>query len=222
MTVALFRQEAIDNHRAKIWGEVTLSMPLSLGITTVFLAVCVLAVAIYLAVGSYARKEHVSGLLAPSLGVARVAVPRSGTITVVHVVEGQIVAKGAPLLTVSAEQATDRGDRIDTALLASMQKQRTQLEDQIKLEERKFVAEADRLQGEITNLTGELADMQRERDVQQQRTKVAYDQMASVADLTRRGVISQAEYKNASRQLFSAAARRPECSSQHDRENARS
>ena len=38
MTVALFRQEAIDHQRLRIWGEVTLALPISYALVTGFIA----------------------------------------------------------------------------------------------------------------------------------------------------------------------------------------
>jgi len=195
MATSLFRQEAIDAHRAKIWGEVTLSLPISLTVTTAFLSLCVLGVAILIATGSYARKEHVPGFLAAHLGVANIIAPRTGTIAVLHVKEGDLVEKGAPLITINVEQSSEGGGGIDTAMLASLRSQRDHLTDQVNLEQRRADAEKQRIQSEIDGLVSEIQAMQEELKVQIQRTAVAKEQVDAIVDLTKKGVVSQFELK---------------------------
>ena len=52
---------------------------------TGFVAASVLAAALFIGTQSYARKEHATGFLVPSAGVARITPPRPGSITVVAV-----------------------------------------------------------------------------------------------------------------------------------------
>ena len=56
------------------------------------LAVSTLLIVLFLSLGQYARKETVTGYLAPSAGIVKVFAPRPGsTIRAVHVEEGQQV-----------------------------------------------------------------------------------------------------------------------------------
>jgi len=57
----LFRQEAIDHQRFRIWGEVAIALPSSYALVTTFIAVSVLAMALFIATHNYARKEHAVG-----------------------------------------------------------------------------------------------------------------------------------------------------------------
>ncbi len=195
MTKSLFRQEAIEAQRAKIWGEVTLYLPLSLTVMTVFLVVCVAGIAFFVATESYARKEHAPGFLAAKLGIANIVAPRTGTIAVLHVKEGQFVEKGAPLITVNMEQASESGVGIDTAMLTNLHQQRDRLNDQIDLEKRRMVAETERLQGEIAGLAEDIKALQVEQKVQAQRTVVAKDQLDPIIGLVQKGYASQVELK---------------------------
>ena len=65
MTTSLFRSEAVEHQRAKIWGAVTLAVPVPLTLLTLFVLACTLALGVFIATGSYARKEHARGYLAP-------------------------------------------------------------------------------------------------------------------------------------------------------------
>jgi membrane fusion protein len=103
MSTSLFRQEAIDHQRFRIWGEVAIALPNSYALVTGFIALS-LAMTLFIATHSYARKEHAAGFLVPTEGIARITLPRSGTITAVHVTEGQHVERGARLLAGTNER----------------------------------------------------------------------------------------------------------------------
>jgi membrane fusion protein len=195
MALTLFRRDAIEHHRAKIWGEVTLSVPVSLTVMTGFLTACLVAVSFFVIYGSYARKQHAQGFLAPMLGVARVMPTRGGIITAIHATEGQLVEQGTPLLTVNVEQTGEHGGGVDSAILESLKQQRARLGDEIDLDRRQNQAEKQRLDGEIVGLVSELRSMEQEYKVQVERTTVAHDQLAAIIGLANRGIVSQYELK---------------------------
>ena len=145
MSISLFRQEAIDHQRFRIWGEVAIALPNSYALVTSFIAVSVLAVALFIATHSYARKEHAVGFLVATEGIARITPPRDGTITAVYVREGQHVDRGAPLLTVIGAETSDRGENIDDAKASRLREERDRLKDQIRLERQKSDSETQRL-----------------------------------------------------------------------------
>src|SRR5215469_17150043 len=149
MSTGLFRQEAIDHQRFRIWGEVALALPRSYALVTGFIAFSVFAMALFVATHSYARKEHAAGFLVPTEGIARISPPRDGTITAVHVSEGQHVERDAPLLTVTDAETSAGGENIDDAKTAQLREQRAQLQDQIRLERQKAEAEEQRLHAQI-------------------------------------------------------------------------
>lgn len=204
MTTPLFRQEAIDSHRTKIWGDVTLALPLSLTLTTIFLVLSVAGVIGVVATGSYARKEHVPGFLATRLGVANILAARAGTITEIHVKEGQIVRQGAPLITVNVEQTNEAGDGNDSAMLSALREQEVRIDQQLDLEGRRTEAAGARLKSEIEGLVGEITAMEQERKVQSQRTVMARDQVNAITALVNRGVVSQFELKKRQDNLLTA------------------
>src|SRR5436190_22305168 len=144
MSSSLFRQEAIDHQRCRIWGEVTIALPNSYALVTGFIALSVLAMTFFIATHSYARKEHAVGFLVATEGIAKITPPRDGTITAVHIREGQHVERGAPLLTVIGAETSDRGENIDDAKVNRLREQRDRLKDQIRLERQKSDSEEQR------------------------------------------------------------------------------
>ena len=204
MTTALFRQDAIDAQRAKIWGEVTLSLPSSLTVTTGFLVICVAALVGFVATGTYARREHVPGFLAARLGVAAIVPPRAGIVDTVFVTEGEVVDKGAPLLSVTVEQARLSGAGVDTEVLASLRQQGERLDEQIGLERRHGEAEAQRLKTAIEGLGGEIDAIEQQRKLQAARTAMAREQAAAGDYLVKRGAASQSDLKSKQDNYLSA------------------
>jgi membrane fusion protein len=191
----LFRQEALNYSRMKIWGEATLSLPRSLGLMTAFLCVSVGAMLVFLASGTYARKEPAKGFTISTAGVAKITAPRPGVITAVHVAEGDVVTKNAPLLTISEEKSTSRGDGIDAAAIESLHQQQSRLREQIDLERRKTEAGRQRLLDDIRGLASEVDGIDQQLQVQYERTEIARQQVAAIVQLVKQGTISRLELR---------------------------
>jgi len=195
MSINLFRQEAIDHQRFRIWGEVAIALPNSYALVTGFIALSVLAMALFIATHDYARKEHASGFLVPTEGIARISPPRAGTITAVHVSEGQHVGRGGPLLTVTDPETSARGENIDDAKAARLREQHAQLQDQIRLERQKAEVEEQRLQSQIRGISDEIAALARQQAIQTERVKIAHRQLAGAIELADKGYLSKVEMR---------------------------
>lgn len=195
MSVTLFRQQAIDQQRLRIWGEVALSLPASYALMTIFIAVSVVVASLFIATQTYARKEHAAGFLLPTTGIARIVPPRAGTITAVAVSEGQHVEPGAALLTVTDAATSEYGENIDAAKIDELRKQRDRLTDQIALERDKAVIEAQRLQGQIESGSTQIAELQRQLAIRIDRIEIARQQLSGAIELTGKGYLSKVELR---------------------------
>jgi membrane fusion protein len=195
MSTSLFRQEAIDHQRFRIWGEVAIALPNSYALVTSFIALSVLAMALFIASHNYARKEHAAGFLVPMEGIARITPPRSGTITTVHVGEGQRVERGAPLLTVSDAETSSGGENIDDAKADRLREQRDHLKDQVRLERQKSDAEEQRLQSQIRGAQDEITALARQQAIQVDRIEIARRQLTGAIELADKGYLSKVEMR---------------------------
>jgi membrane fusion protein len=96
-------------------------MPRSWTAVTALLLGIVGAAAVFLTTGSYARKETARGILRPTDGEVRVfPTTRGGTVRAVAVREGELVEKGALLVTLSTARRSETGAVADEAVLAAM------------------------------------------------------------------------------------------------------
>ena len=195
MSTQLFRQEAIDHQRFRIWGEVALAVPRSYALVTGFIALSVFAMALFVGTHSYARKEHAAGFLVPTEGIARISPPRDGTIIAVHVSVGQHVERGSPLLTVTDAEISDRGENIDDAKVDRLREQRDRLKDQIQLERQKSDTEERRLQSQIEGASSEIAALARQQAIQRERVEIARVQLAGAVELASKGYLSMVEMR---------------------------
>lgn len=195
MTSQLFRKEATEAQRQRLYGEVTLAQPLSFALFAGFLVVCLIALSAFIATGSYARKETATGFLQPDKGVIKVTAPTNGVIAQVHVDEGEAVAEGARLITVVAEQVSGAGRAVDTVMLETLQAQLGEIESRLKLEEQRLQAEEAKLSAELEGYRRENVELAEQIRVQRDLIEVARENLAAIEDLTERGVVSGTEYK---------------------------
>jgi membrane fusion protein len=191
----LFRPEAVAFQRDSLRSAAALPMAPPTGLLTALLAAMLCAAVAFLVSGGYARKETVSGFLVPTVGVAKIFAQRTGLITAVDVKEGQLVDKGALLLTVQVGQTDGRGSDVDTAVLWALARQRTALVEQITLEKANTAAQQARLHDQIDGLTQETTALQAQFVTQHTRSQVAEEQVAAVRELVAQGYVSDVEFK---------------------------
>lgn len=99
----LFRDEATDAKRRRVYGEVRISQPPSSLAWAASATVVVAISASCLFFISFTRKETVQGYLSPTSGLVQVTGDRGGKITRIFVDEGMHVARGAALLELSSD-----------------------------------------------------------------------------------------------------------------------
>ena len=193
---ALFRREAIDFvHQRQSWGEVVSLQPLSSTVLSWALAGLIVIILCFVSIAQYARKETVTGYLTPTSGTAKIFVPQQGFIKELHVNEGQQVAEGDPLLTVITSQITANGDDVNATVLTVLTQQRDVIERQIAAEERRTASEHDRLASTIKGIEGEIAQLEDQRNIQNERLKLSESFVATAATLAARGALPAVELK---------------------------
>ena len=192
---ALFRSEAIAFQRVRPSGEVILLQPIAARILFWVLAASFAAIVAFLVLAQYARKETVVGYLAPTTGVAKIFVPRAGTVTAVHVSESQEVDEGQPLMTVAIDQTTADGHNVDAVMLETLARQKSALGEQIAMQEGREASERRRLEAQIAGARDEIAHLEEQITVQRERAKLAESLVASVEGLRANGYMSEVDYK---------------------------
>lgn len=127
----LFRPEALAAHNELRWGRPIGLIPLSWKIVSVFLAVLVAAVAVFLATATYSRKETVRGILKPVGGETRVLATQGGVLRALYVSEGVLVERGTPLAKISRETMLSDGAIADEQVLEGLRQEEATLRDRL-------------------------------------------------------------------------------------------
>lgn len=193
--VPLFRFQAMEHCRDDAQAGASLPAAPPAAMLTWSLVACVAVSLGFARLASYARKEHVVGYLAPSLGVARVAPARAGRVTQVHVRDGELVAADAPLVTIQTGALDDSGTDVDTAVLAALQRQRDRVVEQVSLEQAHLMLLRARIVDHLASLAAELAALQAELRLQSQRAQSTAQQVEATRGLVVTGNMSRVEFQ---------------------------
>src|SRR4051794_40275044 len=192
----LFRHEVIEFQRQhRQWGEIALLQPMSTKLLTWAAVAAVAAVVVFMAFGGYARKETVAGYLAPTAGTAKIFVPRQGTIEAIHVEQGQAVAEGQPLLTVTTQEVAGDGEDVNGAKLATLNEQRELLRRQIAAEDRRTTSEHDRLSALIEGQETGIAELKTQITLQSERRRLSESLVSAAKELSDKGYMADTERK---------------------------
>lgn len=192
---SLFRPEVQRSLRDQHWGRVSLLQPLSSRVLCWGLVATAVVIAVFLSVADYARKETVTGYLAPTAGVVKIVAPRPGIIRAIHVKEGQRIEAGQPLVTIAIEQTTADGEDVDATMLRILENQRARINEQLTLQERHFQSEGQRLRAQIAGIDAEIAQIGSQILIQQERIGNLTELIAAGQGLRAKGYLSDVEYK---------------------------
>ncbi len=191
----LFRQAALDHTRLRLHGEVRIATSTSWAWLTYGMLAVLLAAAVFLAFGSYARMETVPGALVLDTGAAVVTPLRPGFVTAVHVEDGQRVAARAPLVQVQAEEALASGGTAATRSLSALAEQARRLQARTALTQSAASAERLRLEAEAEGLMSELRAIDGQITAQQRLVEAADRELTEVSDLAKAGWISRRDHQ---------------------------
>lgn len=194
---SLFRKEALEHRKDRLFGEVILLQPFSMTVlVTTVLVVCSLVIAI-LFWGTYARKEKVKGVLVPDKGVVKIFAPQQqqGTISEVFVAEGDRVTEGQALVSILSERATDDGKDVDQELLQELDQRKKQSNERINTEESLSSKEQEKLASQIEGLELELKQIEESVETQNERLNLAKSRMSAAEILKKRNHMSVVDYE---------------------------
>jgi membrane fusion protein len=168
MSDPLFREESQQARSTRWLGRVVLIRPVSFSVLTATALIFATLMACFFVFGEYTRKARVTGVLAPSQGVARVIAQQSGTVESVHVREGDHVAKDSVMI-VLADGREGRGrQEVGAALLARVGEREAALAEQRRLaidamrsEQRSYAERGEAIARELAQLDREMATQSR-------------------------------------------------------------
>jgi len=193
MSETLFRKEALAAHGERLSGELILSQPLTTTVLGSVLGLVTLAVLVFLATNSYARKVSVEGQLVPDQGVIEVPAPAVGQIETIFVKAGALAAAGAPLFEVRLDHTLGAEDALTEQLLLSLQQQQSNLQRQLELQDETVSDIAAGKAEQEALLQGTQERLLAMLDVERELVAVRDKAVARALQLQQRGLLSQAD-----------------------------
>jgi membrane fusion protein len=195
MSQRLFRKEAINHQRERLWGDVILTQPLSMKLVTVAIALTLIALIAYLTLGSYTRKETVRGYLVPEAGLIQVSPAQSGTVTRLPVQSGDLVTKGDPLVEVETDRSLGGGHTVNDMLIDLLEQQKHLLEKRIERKQNRKEQRRAHLKSRITNSLAQTDQLKNQKKLQQERLALAQNQYESLKELHAEQLIAENDYQ---------------------------
>ena len=157
---SLFREPALQHQNTRLRGELLVIQPLRYGALLSLLLGLVVCAGLYLAWGTYARKEAVRGYLTPDRGVVKVVATQPSTVVERRVHEGQLVQEGEVLFALAPARVNSQGAPVHAQVLAALQEQRRILEAGVPRARRMAELEQHRLHARQRQLFQEIAAME--------------------------------------------------------------
>lgn len=221
MTDSLFRKEALQYQRERLWGEVILTQPLSLRLMTALISIALLCLILFLMLGTYTRKETVPGYLVPSAGLVRIHAPQPGTVTELLVEAGQHVDAGQVLMRVRTERMLADGLTFSAAMISLLDDQKQQLNDRISRHLQRQEARETYLNSVIQGLEQQLAQLERQIALQDERLMLVKRAFQALHPLHQEGLISEDDYQARYQAFLDERQRQEQLRQSHISEQAR-
>lgn len=168
----LFRTEVLAERQTPLLGKVLLEPRVSQSLFVGASVALGLAVVAFLFLGSYSRKARVNGVLAPTQGMARIFAPQPGVVTQIFVSEGAAVAKGAPLVAISAEVQNEALGSTREEIVRRITSRRDSTAQSSQLQEKLFDQQDSDLRKRIDALASEQKHLTREIQFQRERLRI--------------------------------------------------
>lgn len=127
----LFRQQTIDAQATTSLGTVRLATPVSHQVWALAALIAAASILIWLFVGHYTRREHVSGSLVPQAGLLSVTARDIGTVTSIDVMEGAVVHAGEPLITLSGDRSSLTMGDTSAVISVQLRSEQTRLQSDL-------------------------------------------------------------------------------------------
>jgi membrane fusion protein len=189
----LFRQEALDHQRQKLYGTILLARPVSFTVlTTLFAAVAVAVVAFFFLFG-FNRKATVPGVLLPDQGLVRIYPTQAGVVVERKVSDGQTVSQGDVLFVLSSERASSARGETQTAISRALESRIDRLHAELGQQRIQTRQQQSALEKRRNEIEGQIEQIGAEIALGQRRVQLAEASAQRYADLRKSNFVSEAQ-----------------------------
>lgn len=195
---SLFRQQAIDYQRCRLYGDVLAKPSLPVILSSLVLLGIISVALLWICNASYRKTTTVAGWLEPIDGYSHIYAPRNGGIVNrLLVAQGDVVEKGQPLVELQfATQISDH-EYLHEALTKEHNQQVASLQAQLDNLERTYEREFTHLQLSLRTAQHDKLQLNDIIKLQRAQSAIAQQKLAQQKILLTEGVITEHEWQQA-------------------------
>lgn len=190
---SLFRQEVVEARRGEWLGSVIVAAPLSRWVLTFLAVALAAAILLFLVFGHYTRRETVAGQLVPSAGLLNIVAPSAGTLSKLHVHDGQRVKAGDVLLELSSDQDSAALGNTPALVGQQLEAQRSRLQADLADQQQLTQQQADALRGKIALLQAQSDQIAGQLAIEQKQVDSNRNLLARIEPLGAKGYVSEVQ-----------------------------
>lgn len=190
----LFRDEVVQAHRPQSLGTIRLATPISHQVWGLAAAGITLAIVLWLCLGHYTRREHVTGSLVPQAGLLVMGAQAAGAVARVAVKPGQRVRAGQTLLKISSDRASAAAGETGAAVAKALREQQAQIRATLSALPQQASDQAEDLRSRIAMLGRQIDQFNAQLVLQHKEASASAALLDKIAPLHQRGIISTVEY----------------------------
>ncbi len=187
----LFRPEVVEHRAQRLHGEVVLSQPMSTSAIVVVLAAVMVAVSVWLALGSFARTETARGTLVTIKPSTKVVATAPGVVTSLIVFEGARVKRGERLASLILERRAEDGHGFASGRLETLSARMAIAKSQMRLETARLTAERNRLTTAIESAKTEARQLDDQIALQLEMVASNKNMIVQIGPVVERGFVSR-------------------------------
>jgi len=185
-----FRAEvtAAKNHR---WiGSVRFATPPSFTVWTTVAVLAGLVIGTTICNATYARREHVEGILLPATGLIKLAARSEGSVDAVTAAEGAHVRAGDIILSLSTNRVSKALGDTSAVISSEINSQRARLAEDIATTEKLGNQQAEEYRTQIQSLARQLAEIDAQADIETRQVSSLATMLGKMEPLVAKGYIS--------------------------------
>lgn len=150
--MGLFRQQAVDNKTSLFATQSRLLLPISVPAFVLLAVSLIVAIVVFIVLGSYAPRESVRGAIRTTAGGVEVYASSDGTIQSLDVVEGQVIRRGQNLAVLDTARATQQSTTTSRDVLKLLRQNLAEIKTQRDRENEAYRLQEEKAREKVTAL----------------------------------------------------------------------
>ncbi len=186
---ALFRAPTVAR-TARLEGTVMLRQPAPFSLLVLSGCAMMIALLVFLIVGTYSKRQTAIGYVAPASGFISVTPQRAGIVRGLSVREGQMVREGQTVFWLVQQRSTLEGDSnasMEKMLRTSVEATTTRVETENSLSRLRLAA----LDSQIQDIEGRVRTLQIQLEYARKRVRIADTQYQNLMTLSKDGLVAK-------------------------------